>query len=56
VTRAQCAPAALFTAHAGAWEQRRLGFAVGESGIRSARLLRIAALPMIGLSHSSTTT
>jgi hypothetical protein len=31
--------------------QRHLKFAVGESGIRSARLLLIAALPMIGLSH-----
>lgn len=41
----------LFAAHAGAWEQRRLGFAVGRSGIRAARLLLIAALPMIGLSH-----
>jgi uncharacterized membrane protein len=41
----------LFAAHAGAWEQRHLEFAVGESGIRAARLLLIAALPMIGLSH-----
>ena len=41
----------LFAAHAGAWEQRHLKFAVGESGIRAARLLLIAALPMIGLSH-----
>jgi len=41
----------LFAAHAGAWEQMHLKFAVGESGIRFARLLLIAALPMIGLSH-----
>jgi len=41
----------LFAAHAGDWEQRHLKFAVGESGIRAARLLLIAALPMIGLSH-----
>jgi uncharacterized membrane protein len=41
----------LFAAHAGGWEQRHLKFAVGESGIRTARLLLIAALPMIGLSH-----
>ena len=41
----------LFAAHAGAWEQRHLKLAVGESGIHAARLLLIAALPMIGLSH-----
>jgi uncharacterized membrane protein len=41
----------LFAAHAGTWEHRNLKFAVGESGIRAARLLLIAALPMIGLSH-----
>jgi len=41
----------LFAAHAGAWETPHLRFAVGESGIRAARLLLIAALPMIGLSH-----
>ena len=41
----------LFAAHAGRWEQRHLKFAVGESGIRAARLPFIAALPMIGLSH-----
>jgi uncharacterized membrane protein len=41
----------LFAARAGGWERRHLGFAVGESGIRVARLLLIAALPMIGLSH-----
>jgi uncharacterized membrane protein len=41
----------LFAAHAGPWEQRHLKFAVGESGTRAARLLLIAALPMIGLSH-----
>jgi uncharacterized membrane protein len=41
----------LFAAHAGAWEQRHLRFAVGESGIRAARLLLIAALPMFGLAH-----
>lgn len=41
----------LFAARAGAWERRHLGFAVGASGTRLARLLLIAALPMIGLSH-----
>jgi uncharacterized membrane protein len=41
----------LFAAHAGQWEQRHLSFAVGAGGIRAARLLLIAALPMIGLSH-----
>jgi uncharacterized membrane protein len=41
----------LFASHAGAWERRHLKFAVDESGIRAARLLLIAALPMIGLSH-----
>jgi uncharacterized membrane protein len=41
----------LFAAHAGAWEQRHLSFAIGERGVRAARLLLIAALPMIGLSH-----
>jgi uncharacterized membrane protein len=41
----------LFAAHAGGWEQRNLRFAVGERGIGAARMLLIAALPMIGLSH-----
>jgi uncharacterized membrane protein len=41
----------LFAAHAGAFEQRHLGFATGARGIGIARLLLIAALPMIGLSH-----
>ncbi len=41
----------LFAAHAGAWERRHLAFAVGESGVRAARALLIAALPMIGVSH-----
>ena len=41
----------LFAAHAGTWEQWHLKFAIGESGIRAARLLLVAALPMIGLSH-----
>jgi len=41
----------LFAARAGGWERRHLGFAVGEGGIRVARLLLIAALPMIGVSH-----
>lgn len=41
----------LFAAHAGHWERRHLKFAVGDSGISTARLLLIAALPMIGLSH-----
>jgi uncharacterized membrane protein len=41
----------LFAVHAGSWEQRHLGLAVGVNGIRAARWLLIAALPMIGLSH-----
>ncbi len=41
----------LFAARAGAWEKLHLRFAVGASGIRAGRLLLIAALPMIGLSH-----
>jgi uncharacterized membrane protein len=41
----------LFAVHAGAWEARHLKFAVGASGISAARLLFIAAVPMIGLSH-----
>jgi uncharacterized membrane protein len=41
----------LFAAHAGAWEKRHLGFAVGKSGVAAGRLLLIAALPMIGVSH-----
>ncbi len=41
----------LYASHSGAWEQRHLAFAVGERGVRAARLLLIAALPMIGLSH-----
>lgn len=41
----------LFAAHAGPWERRHLGFTVGERGIRAARALLIAALPMIGVSH-----
>ena len=41
----------LFASCAAAWERSHLKFAVGESGIRLARLLLIAALPMIGLSH-----
>jgi len=41
----------LFAAHAGAWEKRYLGFATGRSGVAAARLLMIAALPMIGVSH-----
>jgi uncharacterized membrane protein len=40
----------LFAARARPWG-RHLGFALGESGIRIARLLLIAALPMMGLSH-----
>jgi hypothetical protein len=39
----------LFASHAGAWETRRLGPVVGASGVRAARFLLIAALPMIGL-------
>jgi uncharacterized membrane protein len=41
----------LFAAHAGAWEQQHLKFAVGTSGIRAGRLLLIVALPMFGLAH-----
>jgi uncharacterized membrane protein len=41
----------LFATHAGAWERRHVAAAVGESGIHAARLLLVAALPMIGLSH-----
>jgi uncharacterized membrane protein len=41
----------LLAPRAGAWEQEHLKLAVGASGIRLARLLLIAALPMIGLSH-----
>jgi uncharacterized membrane protein len=41
----------LFAAHAGAWERRHLQFAVGENGVRAARLLLIASLPMFGLAH-----
>ena len=38
----------LFAAHAGSGEARRLKFAVGPAGIRAARGLLVAALPMIG--------
>jgi uncharacterized membrane protein len=41
----------LLATHAGEWEKRHLGFAVGESGIRIARYLLIAALPAFGLAH-----
>jgi uncharacterized membrane protein len=41
----------LFALHAGNWEQRHLPFAVGGSGIRMARILLIAALPMFGVAH-----
>ncbi len=41
----------MFASHAGAWEQRRLPFAVGERGIRLARALFIICLPMIGIVH-----
>jgi uncharacterized membrane protein len=41
----------LFAAHAGEWERSHLKFAVGASGIRSARILFGVSLPMIGLSH-----
>ncbi|MGH8426687.1 MAG: hypothetical protein ACRES7_01725 [Gammaproteobacteria bacterium] len=39
----------LFAAHAGTWEKRYLKFAVGENGIRAARLLLILSLPLIAL-------
>ena len=41
----------LFAVFAGEWERRLLPFAVSERGVRVARLLFIAALPMFGLSH-----
>jgi uncharacterized membrane protein len=41
----------LFASHAGAWEQRRLPFAVGERGVRCARAVFIVSLPMIGIVH-----
>ncbi len=41
----------LFAVYAGTWEQRHLGFAVGDRGIRMARLLLIAALVMFGAAH-----
>ncbi|HYB65271.1 MAG TPA: hypothetical protein VEC59_08435 [Steroidobacteraceae bacterium] len=41
----------LFAARAGTWAKRHLGFAVGPGGITAGRLLLIAALPMIGVSH-----
>lgn len=41
----------LFAAHPRPWATRRLRFAVGERGIRRARLLFALALPTIGLSH-----
>jgi len=41
----------LYALHAGAWEQQHLKFAVGEGGIRIARFLLIAALPMFGVAH-----
>lgn len=41
----------LFASNAGAWEQRRLAFAVGEPGVRCARALFIVCLPMIGIVH-----
>jgi len=41
----------LFAVYAGTWEQRHLGFAVGDRGVRMARLLLIAALVMFGVSH-----
>ncbi|MEP6940831.1 MAG: DoxX family membrane protein [Rudaea sp.] len=41
----------LFAANPGPWAMRRMGVAVGERGIRHARLLFALALPTIGLSH-----
>lgn len=40
---------ALFAAHAGTWEQKHLRFIVGPDGIRAARGLLVASLPMMGL-------
>lgn len=39
----------LFAVHAGTWERRHLKLAVGSAGIRGARWLLVAALPMIGV-------
>jgi hypothetical protein len=39
----------LFATHAGGWESKYLGFAVGSSGIRAARMLLVVSPPMIGL-------
>lgn len=39
----------LFAAHAGEWEMRHIGFAVGERGFRAARWLLVVSLPLIGL-------
>ena len=39
----------LFAVHAGEWEMKHLGFAVGESGFRAARWLLVISLPLIGL-------
>ncbi|MEP7041980.1 MAG: hypothetical protein ABI843_02890 [Dokdonella sp.] len=41
----------LFAVDAGSGERRHLKFAVGANGIRCARWLFVASLPMIGLSH-----
>jgi uncharacterized membrane protein len=41
----------LFAVHAGAWEKRHIGFATGKGGVAAGRLLMVAALPMIGVSH-----
>ena len=41
----------LFAAHAGAWERRRVKFAVGARGVAAARWLVIVSLPVFGLSH-----
>ena len=39
----------LFAAHAGEWERKHFGFAVGQNGLRAARWLLVIALPLIGL-------
>lgn len=41
----------LYACNAAESDRRRLSFAVGDTGVRNARLLFAIALPMIGLSH-----
>jgi uncharacterized membrane protein len=41
----------ILATHAGDWEKRRVGFVVGERGIRVARYLLVVALVTFGLAH-----